>query len=558
MQVPERLEPQLLPPVDTATVIPSRTSLLALTLTVLADASAQNEPLADVPTNSELQGARAQVRQSLPGRFENADSDKSRRELSGDLLDLATERQPSASHFALIDEARSMSLAAGDLFVACDCADLLAASYRVDGLRLQADMIGELEVSFRGRLARVDIAVQRLVVLKLACEAGRIELALEQARAATLATREGAAMPPNFGDVHRAVLASTFRRVTAYRGVEQDRQVLTQDPNDAVANGRYGAHLCLAEERWSAGLEYLAKGGDSPSANAARLDLRGPEDAAGCEIAADAWWDVASSDPNHRRAARRRAANWYAQVPGGAERRPAVVAERIAQVRSELHDEVEALGLTVNGAAATRLQEAVVDIFARKYPALLSAADAAHTLAACRPSLVGRPEEDWGEIAVGSATLSGEKKRAVASEMRALLAKEVPGALAAGDVTIVKVMGVWLADIPPQARDRARIAIAKNDGPVVLSVDSDFNRSVTGETPPVGAAFWMAGNTRVSTLREFVAHVVATADGAAARRSQTVRVVYSYPDKPMTMTDHFRFTKAQIDDIREAPAQLGR
>lgn len=534
-----------------------RTCILALTLTIVAEASAQNDALAAPPTTADLKESRAFVRGSFAKEFSNANCNRLRRMLRDELLKKAENRKPSARHYALIDEARVMSLAAGDVFAACDCAALLAASYRVDGLRLQADMLSELAGTFRGRSLRVDIAMQRLVILKLACEAGRIELALAQAREATLATRNGGPMPPDFADLHRSVLASTFRRVAAYRDVEPARKVLAGDPKDAVANGRYGAHLCLVEQRWASGLDHLAKGLDTPLKQAAQLDQRGSDTDAGLQKIADSWWGVAASRSDQGHAARRRAANWYAQIPNDGGARRTAGATRVEQVRDELRGEVKALGLTVNGLAATRLQEAVVGIYAQKYPALLTIESSNRILAACRPTLTGDPKEEWGEVVIGDARLSSDEKRVVAAKMRILLKQKVPGALSVGDVIIVKVLGMWLADIPPRARGAAKVAIAKTIGPIVLSVDSDFaKKSMTGDTPPVGSALWMAGRAKITTLREFVTGVVATADAAAGGMRQSVRVVYTYPVRRATMTDHFRFTKPQIDSLRKTLIRL--
>jgi len=530
--------------------------LLAFALIAATTANAQG---ADTdtrrawPSPEELQTSRAIVRKDFADWFEKSISAESKHELGAILIGKAATMQPSAHHCALIDEARLLLLAAGDVRPALDGAATLASTYRIDELQLKAETLAALDGTKRACQQRVEIAMQRLALLRRATAAGRTKLALELARAVTLARQNNGPMPPEYDDLERSELAMAFRRVARNRKIEPARKALLDNPKDAAANDKYGAHLCLTMGRWSAGIDHLAKSDDTALASAAQLDQRGADDDPGRIRIAESWWRIAESRSEDAESARRRAADWLTQ---NSNPHTEAIAARIAQVREGLRKEVRALGLAIDEPVATHLQTAVVAIHAEKYPALVTTVDARKLLKACRPVHPKAPGEPWGEVIIGDVTLTEEKRREVAAKMTALLNEKVPAALAMGDVMIVNFLGMWVADIPAHARTTSKMPIRRASGPVILAVEPDFgNTTIARQTPPVGSVLWMAGSTKIKTLREFVSQAIATADKARGPRPM-VRIVYTYPVKRATMTDHIQFTKPQIETVRKTLRSL--
>lgn len=525
--------------------------VLIATTTANAQAGDRPPPRRSPPTAEARQASCVAVRSEHAEAFANARFAKVRKRLVAKLIAKAVGMEPSAHHYALLDESRLLLLMGGNVLPACDVAATLSRSYQIDGLKLEAETVSALSGTYRARAHRVEIAMQRLAILKRATEAGRTELALALTREATLATRNNGPMPPDYGDLERAALAAAFRSVARHRAAEPAIKVLATDDADASANAEYGTYLCFVAERWSAGITHLAKGGTSQLAAAARLDQLGADSVAGRNKIADSWWRVAADQPDRGRAARFRAADWYAQIPNSEGTRSARGSARIAQVRKELADTVRMLGLAVDSPAATRLQEVVVELYAENYPTLVPSAVASAILGESRPVLDDPPGVDWGEVVIGDASLSRDEQQTVAKKMRVLLTQKIPGALAYGDVTIVNVLGMWVANIPTPVRSKSLIPIQRSSGPVVLSVEPGFDKSTLAtQAPPIGSVLWMAGDVQISSLREFVTGVVATADEARRPRPM-VRLVYTYPVRRATMTDHVYVTKRGIENVRK-------
>src|SRR5690606_33833105 len=457
---------------------------------------------------------------------------------------------PSPRHYALVDEARLLLLAAGDVPSACRCVTTLADSYHIDELQLHADTLAAIAGTFRARKFRLEVAMQRLALLRRLTAAGRTDLVLAQTRAATLARQTSGPMPKVYDELERSELARAFRGVAAARKARAARKTLEQEPTNPTANATLGAYLCLTKDSWIPGLDFLVRGGDTALARAARLDQRGADDHAGRVAIADAWWAIAAEQPRFAPAARLRAANWEARTQNR-------MTARIAEIRTKLVDEVTALGVAVAGPAGTLLQEAVVDLHAKNYPDLVTKPVCKVILEGSRPDDGDIPGEAWGDVVVRDATLSDEQRQIVAAKMTKFLDAKIPHARCHGDVIIMNVVGMWLADVPKPARGTANIPIKNTtDGTVLLSVAEDFGRkTATNQTPPVGSVFWMAGSTKIADLREFATGFVATAD-AARRGRDTVRVVYTYPVRQATMTDHFTFSKPDLEGIRKTLRQL--
>jgi hypothetical protein len=99
-----------------------------------------------------------------------------------------------------------------------------------------------------------------------------------------------------------------------YAAIVAAARKLQANPDDAEASLQVGRYFCFRQRRWEEGLPLLAQGADPKLRDLAKRDLDAPEDANAMAELADAWWNLPDSKQAPQRAARERAAHWYAEA----------------------------------------------------------------------------------------------------------------------------------------------------------------------------------------------------------------------------------------------------
>lgn len=118
----------------------------------------------------------------------------------------------------------------------------------------------------------------------------------------------------------------------------------------------------------------------------------------------------------------------------------------------------------------------------------------------------------------------------------------------------VEVLGMQLTDITPQLR--AAYDLYNERGALILDPGPDHDRLGIG-TLAKGYDFWMVGEQRVGSVREFIEQILAEAAKQNAHNF-SIRVVYNFKSLEMdgSNTQYLELTKDDLQQLQAALAQL--
>jgi beta-lactamase regulating signal transducer with metallopeptidase domain len=119
------------------------------------------------------------------------------------------------------------------------------------------------------------------------------------------------------------------------------------------------------------------------------------------------------------------------------------------------------------------------------------------------------------------------------------------------------VLGMQLADVTPQLKSAYDLYFER--GALILDPGKDTDRLNVGRLAE-GYCFWMVGNKRIGSVREFVSQILTEATGPDAAKSlaRGVRVVYSFStvDGDGNNTQYLKFTKDDLKQLKAVSDQL--
>jgi beta-lactamase regulating signal transducer with metallopeptidase domain len=119
------------------------------------------------------------------------------------------------------------------------------------------------------------------------------------------------------------------------------------------------------------------------------------------------------------------------------------------------------------------------------------------------------------------------------------------------------VLGMQLADVTPQLKSAYDLYFER--GAVILDPGKDSDRLNVGRLAE-GYNFWMVGNKRVGSVREFVNQILTETGGqdAAKNAVRGVRVVFSYStvDGDGNNTQYLKLTKDDLEQLQIVLGQL--
>jgi len=116
------------------------------------------------------------------------------------------------------------------------------------------------------------------------------------------------------------------------------------------------------------------------------------------------------------------------------------------------------------------------------------------------------------------------------------------------------VLGLQLADVSPELK--SAYDLYQDRGALILDAGKDSDRLQIGRLAE-GYSFWMVGDTRIGSVREFVNQILAETAGEVADE-YSVRVVYSFstPGFEGTNTQYLRLTKDDLKQLRAVTDRL--
>jgi hypothetical protein len=119
------------------------------------------------------------------------------------------------------------------------------------------------------------------------------------------------------------------------------------------------------------------------------------------------------------------------------------------------------------------------------------------------------------------------------------------------------VLGMQLADVTPQLKSAYDLYFER--GAVILDPGKDSDRLNVGRLAE-GYNFWMVGNKRVGSVREFVNQILTETGGqdAAKNAVRGVRVVFSFStvDGDGNNTQYLKLTKDDLEQLQIVLGQL--
>ena len=117
-----------------------------------------------------------------------------------------------------------------------------------------------------------------------------------------------------------------------------------------------------------------------------------------------------------------------------------------------------------------------------------------------------------------------------------------------------EVLGMQLADVTPELKSAYDLGLSQ--GALILDPGRDFDRLGIGELSE-GNDFFMAGDRRIGSVREFVDQIIAETGGRDADHYQ-IRVVYTFskPEYEGSNTQYMKLTRADIESLKAVSARL--
>jgi len=272
----------------------------------------KSPPKATLPTAEQLSRARAKVRDIFQMDFAAAGDREAREKLVAKLQQLAAESvSDSQAQASLLLEALDLTIADGDVAVAQQIGEALAATYKLDGRLVKSRVL--IAMAGRGKSPDQQFALAAAAI-ELAQQSLKAEDDETVARLVDLAGKSAAGLRSL--DRRRELQARLGRldQLSQQRKqVQAAQDKLRTSPDDPQANLIVGRHL-LFDAGSDEGLAYLAKGSDRKLravAEAALVAKAAPEEQFKL---ADAWWSFAqgSNDEDEKALALGRARDLYA------------------------------------------------------------------------------------------------------------------------------------------------------------------------------------------------------------------------------------------------------
>ncbi len=275
-------------------------------------------PTKQLPTAEQVEAARGKVLAIFGSEAKEADKPEEKLALAERISQVARETSNDpAVKYALLDAARRLYAAAGEVDPALTAADAMAETLDEDVWELRLGSVlavadAPMPAAKRDRLASVVVTLVDQAVVE-----EEFGLAEDLARLAIKAGSRSADAA-----VRRSVVqkrSELTRLKEFWQTVEQAREKLVLDEEDPAANLIVGKFLCFVIADFEQGIPHLVRSGREPYASTAIADLAAaagtPE---GGMTAGDAWYALAesirTSDKELVPGALLRARQWYERV----------------------------------------------------------------------------------------------------------------------------------------------------------------------------------------------------------------------------------------------------
>ncbi len=256
-----------------------------------------------------------------------ADTSGEKLALAKKLIEQAHQQQVGAAdHYVLLDKARDLAAAGGDVKLANQVTAEMAAGYRADVAALRLSSLSMLGTSVAGADGQRRVAESALAAIDDAVRSDQFDVARQLGKLALAAARKAKddklvqRITDRAGEFKS--LQATF---AAYRSAQEE---LKQHPKNAAANTIAGKYLCFVHGEWEKGLPLLALADDTTLRNLAESELAQPTVGEAQLEVAEGWWDLGEKEDDLRRGnLQSHARTWYEQA--------AVALTGLAKIKAE-------------------------------------------------------------------------------------------------------------------------------------------------------------------------------------------------------------------------------
>lgn len=212
--------------------------------------------------------------------------------------------------YVLLREARELATNSGNFDATFAIIDDTARLFTVDARDLKVTAL--TNAMDRTLLSKPELFENYHKVGQAALDRGDVQLAYQVTVLERIIVRQ--TKDPGLTQRARAFELRVHDARREYDTIVAAARKLKAVPDDPNANGLVGRYVCFVQRRWEEGLPLLAKGADRQLADLARRDLDSPDDPKAMVDLADAYWDLPDTKQTPQRAARERAAHWYAEA----------------------------------------------------------------------------------------------------------------------------------------------------------------------------------------------------------------------------------------------------
>jgi len=276
-----------------------------------------DQPLAPVPDPEAIRAAKLKIRDSFKDSESGASSSKpmnKKWELARRLYEASKTEDDQVVRYALLDEARKLTVQTGDLKAVLMTIDDLASRFQIDEVPLTIESLTEASKVTTANSEKATTGADKREVAQKALRL--IAKAVEHEQFADADKLVELARKLATGDsLLRQQITWRSDRLAeqrkAYEDAQPELETLKNDPSDAAANLVAGRYRCLFQEDWKAGLPLLAKGSDDTLKRLAEQELNPPGEPDAQVKLGDEWLSAAGSNKPSAPYFKMRARQWY-------------------------------------------------------------------------------------------------------------------------------------------------------------------------------------------------------------------------------------------------------
>lgn len=227
---------------------------------------AEREPL---PADETLTEAKGRIEEAYGAQLKAATKPNDKARLSGELLQIATNEQEPAAAYALLSEARTLAVGAGNVEAALAAAHELERRFEGDRFARLGKLLTELSAKVAGE-QRERLLAEAIDLIQAAAAAERFDVAEPMALLAFTLSGRGKDTEPK---KQTKVLRDRVTELkNGYSASQTALETLKANANDASAHLAVGRYQALLRGDWVTGLPHLARSGEGKLASAAQAE----------------------------------------------------------------------------------------------------------------------------------------------------------------------------------------------------------------------------------------------------------------------------------------------